>query len=101
LNKLDPAYEFAHIDFRGHSFLANPEPLWENLYREHPLDIAVYLALASLRSYPEYRIDGILDLDENFCPIKNLESRYFNTELIYRENGRIKFLYEEALRKEK
>lgn len=95
INRKDPLILYQNINFKGKSFLVNPEGLWEGLIHERPRDIAIYLALASIRSYPEYKHMGILDLDAKYCPVDDLETRMFNTDLIQNVDGRLKFLYEE------
>lgn len=94
-NSRDPIYLYSRIDFRGTSFLVNPQSLWEDMIHQHPRDVSIYLWAASFRLYPEYKLSGILDLDANLCPIKDLSNRMFNDDLIQNVDGRLKFLYEE------
>jgi len=94
LDKRDKTIDYFDIDFRGLSFLVNPEDLWHDLFKYKALDIAIYLRLASIRSYPEYRVDGTLDLNRDFCNPKLLER--LSSDIVYLDGHRLKFRYEET-----
>ena len=94
-NRYDTLYKYADIDFRGQSFLVHPDVLLYNSYKYSYRDICIYLALASLRSYGEYKVNGTITLDPLYIqedPILFLN----NNKLLYVENQQIHFLHEEV-----
>lgn len=94
-NKRDPIQKYYGKDFVGTSFLLHPETLIFNSYKHEYKDIGVYLALASLRSYMDYKLTGDLTLDTMAMPFSTRELSQ-NNELLYIENEKVYFIYEEV-----
>jgi len=96
-NRYDPIYKYYETDFSGKSFLAHPDVLLYNSFRHSRQDIAIYLAMASLRSFAEYLASGdttigLLELPlDPFSYLTNTDDR-----LLYIEDDRVHFLYEEV-----
>lgn len=96
-NKYDPIYRFSQTDFSGSSFLVHPDVLLYNAYRYPSRDIAIYLAMASLRSFAEYKVNGTTTVDIFACPINPFEHLEDpKSRLLYIEDDQIHFLYEEV-----
>lgn len=96
-NKYDPIYRFSQTNFSGSSFLVHPDVLLYHSYRYHSRDIAIYLAMASLRSFGEYKVNGKVTVDILSCPINPFEHlEEPQSRLLYIENDQIHFLYEEV-----
>ena len=94
-NKYDELYKYSHINFSGQSFLVHPDVLLYQAYKYSYRDICVYIALASLRSYGDYKAYGKTTLD----PLLLTEDPYIflnNNRLLSLENGEIHFLHEEV-----
>jgi hypothetical protein len=74
-----------------------PDVLLYNSFRHSRQDIAVYLALASMRSLGKYFASGDITLDLLELPIDPFE-HLNNTEdrLLYIEDDKLHFLYEEV-----
>lgn len=94
LTKKHRYYRISKVDWRGHSFLLNPKPLFENRHKYDDLEIVHYIGLASLRNYGEYKISGKKTLDLLACLGK--EDIINNNRLLYVENNQVHFIYEEA-----
>lgn len=92
----DKEWVYSQVDWSGDSFLINPKALLRHRYGkpDSVLDIAHYIALASLRSYPEYKTVGKLSLDLLACEGK--EDIINNNSLLYIKNNEVHFIYEEA-----
>ena len=95
-NKYDPVYKYYDMDFRGESFLAHPDVLLFNSFRHARADVAVYLAMASLRSFAEYLASGETTISLLELPLDPLEHMTNNDRLLYIEDDRLHFLYEEV-----
>ena len=93
-NKYDRIYKFSHKNFRGKSFLLHPEFLLYNSYKYEQKEIAMYYALASLRSLSEYHATKKTTLDSLHCPV-DLDDIKDNRLLIVDEQT-ITFIYEEV-----
>ena len=94
-NKYDKLYKYTDIDFSGQSFLAHPDVLLYQSYKYSYRDICIYIALASLRSYGDYKAYGKTTLD----PLLLKEDPYIylnNNRLLYLEGGKVHFLHEEV-----
>lgn len=87
-------FKYVDIDWRGDNFLKNPKALLENRYKYDYLDIANYIGLSSLRSYPEYQTTGKLSLPLLACLGK--ERLINNNSLLKIEDNEVLFLFEEA-----
>src|SRR5210317_1303953 len=94
-NKKDPIYKYYTKDFKGASFLAHPDVLLFNRYKHTNVEIAQYMALASLRSVAEYYAYGTTTLDLLHIPMD--KSLFNDNSLLYiDENDMLHFLYEEV-----
>lgn len=90
----DPMLKYSTKSFTGGSFLVNPEDLIINLFRYTPKEIAVYLALASLRNLGDYIAYKKTSLDKLHIVV---DSEIFKTNrLLYMQNGELHFMYEEV-----
>lgn len=94
-SKKDPIYKYYGKDFAGNSFLLHPENLIFNSYKHEYKDIGVYLALASLRSYADFKLTGDTTLDTMAMPFGTRELSQ-NNELLLEKHNRMFFLYEEV-----
>ena len=93
-NKYDPIYKFSHRNFRGESFLAHPEFLLFNSYKYTQKELAIYYALASLRSYANYLAVQKTTLDSLHCPVPLDEIN--DSRLLIVDEKDITFIYEEV-----
>jgi|TARA_B110000908_G_scaffold148238_1_gene180575 hypothetical protein len=93
-NKYDRIYQYSQKDYSGTSFLVHPDVLVYNAFRYPTADIAVYYALASLRSLPEYLVSQKVTLDLLHLPVDH--DRIINNRLLRIEEDGIHFLYEEV-----
>ena len=93
-NRHDPIYKFSSKNFFGKSFLVHPEFLLYNSYKYNQREIAMYYALASLRSLSEYHATKKTTLDALHCPVP-LDEIKDNRLLIVLEDE-ITFIYEEV-----
>lgn len=94
-NVRDPIYKYADINFYGDCFLLNADVLIFNAYKHTVKDLAIYIALASLRSPADYLAHNVLTLDLLHSPI-NPEEYMEDKTLLQVRDGKIYFLYEEA-----
>ncbi len=93
-NKYDPIYKFSHRNFRGESFLVHPEFLLFNSYKYTQKELAIYYALASLRSYAEYLAFEKTTLESLHCPVPLDEIN--DNRLLIVDDKEITFIYEEV-----
>lgn len=100
-SRFHTAWNWSQIDWSGDSFLLNPRPLVRLRYsgKTSDLDIAHYIGLASLRSYPEFQATDKLSLALLACQGK--ENLINKNSLLYIENDEVHFKYEEAPRSNK
>lgn len=98
-DQFDLAYKYMQINWKGQSFLYNPEPLLYYRYKYDDIDLAHYVGFASLRNYSEFQILGKLTLD--FLAWKGKEDLIKHNSLLrINDNNELVFLYEEAHNKE-
>ena len=93
-NKYDPIYSFYNRNFRGESFLVHPEFLLFNSYKYTQKELAIYYALASLRSYANYLAFEKTTLDALHCPVPLDQIKY--NRLLIVDDKEITFIYEEV-----
>lgn len=93
-NKYDPIYKFSHRNFRGESFLVHPEFLLFNSYKYTQKELAIYYALASLRSYANYVAFEKTTLESLHCPVPLDEIN--DNRLLIVDDKEITFIYEEV-----
>jgi len=93
-NKYDKLYKFSTKSFIGTSFLVHPDVLLYNAYKHSYREIGQYLALASMRPYVDYVTTGetTLDLEVIEIPVE----LFYDNSLLYIEDGKLHFLYEEV-----
>lgn len=93
-NKYDRIYKYTNVNFSGESFLAHPDVLLYNAYKYEYIEIAQYLAVASLRPYGDYLATGKTTLDSILCTVA--PELYTENRLLSIEDNQIHFLYEEV-----
>ena len=94
-NRFDRIYKYSNIDFKGESFLLHPDVLLYNCYQYGYKDVCIYVGLASLRSYAEYKAFGKITLDVLHLPIDPFIFLN-NHSLLWVKNDQVHFLHEEA-----
>jgi len=96
-NRYDKIYKYRNTDFSGRSFLLHPDVLLFNSFRYSHREIAVYLSMASLRKLPHWIATKDTTLDLLHVPDEDvvLESIY-ESRLLYIEDRKLHFVYEEA-----
>jgi hypothetical protein len=92
-NRYDKIYKYYDTDFSGECFLIHPDVLLFNSYKYSYRDVCIYIALASRRSYAEYKATGKRTLDLLHLPEEPIIFEDYS--LLYIENDEIHFLYEE------
>ena len=93
-SKFDPIYYYSMLNFTGDSFLVHADVLLYNAYQYTHRDLSIYLALASLRSYGEYKASGTLTLELLKSPVHPHEYLE-NPRLLRIHKDNIIFPYEE------
>lgn len=93
-NKYDKLYKFYVKDYSGSSYLVHPDVLLYNLYKYDNVEVAQYLALASLRPLAKYYADGDITLDLFHNSIDR--SLFENNRLFMIEDEIMHFLYEKV-----
>jgi len=93
-NKFDKTYKFSNLRFIGDSFLVHPDVLLYNSYKYSHVEVAQYLALASLRPLSDYLTTGITSLERNLL---ELDISFFeDNRLLNIQEDKIIFEYEEV-----
>jgi len=90
----DPILRFVDVDWRGISYLVNPEPVFEHRVRMYEKELAEYVALASFRNLADYKVTKRTTLPLMESPI-DAESINNNRFLLLRDDGLIHFRWEE------
>ena len=93
-NKYDPIYKYSYKNFTGDSFLLHGDMLLYHSYKYTQKEIAVYYALASLRSPGEYIATNKTTLDALHCPVPLDEIK--DNRLLIVEPNEITLIYEEV-----
>ena len=93
-NKFDPIYKYSSKNFAGDSFLLHGDFLLYHAYKYTQKELAIYYALASLRSTAEYIATQKTTLDALHCPVP-LDEINDNRLLIVLED-KITLIYEEV-----
>ena len=97
-NKYDPIYKYSDIDFSGDSFLLNPKELLENAFKYSSKEVAVYTALAARRKLSDYLAFGTKTLSIPHAPQQH--QLFKENRLLWLENNKVYFLYEEVHRRQ-
>jgi hypothetical protein len=93
-NKFDKTYKFSNLRFIGDSFLVHPDVLLYNSYKYSHVEVAQYLALASLRPLSDYLTTGRTSLERNLL---ELDISFFeDNRLLNIQEDKIIFEYEEV-----
>ena len=98
-NSYDPLYRYRNKSFSGDSFLLQPEILLENGFRYSPREVAIYIAVAPRRKLANYVAFGEKTLSIDHAPQVN--KLIEDNRLLYIEENKIHFVYEEAQRRTK
>ena len=98
-SKYDKIYRFSYINFIGVSFLIHPDVLLYNSYKYSHVEVAQYLALASLRPLSDYFVSGKTSLDLNLVEV-DIEL-FIENSLLRIEDNEVHFLYEEVPQEKK
>jgi len=93
-NKYDRIYKFSRKDFSGTNFLLHPDILLHYSYKYSTREIAIYYALASIRSLPDYMVSQKITLDLLHLPVELAHIK--DNRLLRIEGSDIHFLYEEV-----
>jgi hypothetical protein len=94
LNRYDSTYQLSLRDWSGDSFLLHPEKLIVHRKEFGDPELAQYVALASFRSYAEYKATGKTTLDMLLAPVGQKLIDY--NRLLTRVNDQIYFCWEEV-----
>ena len=93
-NKYDLLYKFNYINFIGASFLIHPDVLLYYSYKNSHVEIAQYLALASLRPLADYYATGETSLNLAICEVD--VTLFLDNRLLHIDDERVHFIYEEV-----
>lgn len=93
-NKYDKIYKYSHISFVGDAFLVHPDVLLYNAYKYSHIEVAQYLAVASLRPLSDYLATGKISLDFKLLEIDF--SLLEDNSLLHSDGESIHFKYEEV-----
>ena len=98
-NKYDSIYRYSYINFIGSSFLAHPDVLLYYSYKNSHIEIAQYLALASLRPLADYITTG--DTDLHLALVEVDIDKFSDNSLLHIANNKVSFEYEEVPKEKK
>ena len=93
-NEEDFRYQISQQDWSGDSFLLNPSKIFIHRHQFKSREIAEYVALASLRSYPEYKATRKTTLSLIECPVEQVQIK--DNRLLSFCNNQIYFCWEEV-----
>ena len=93
-NKYDPIFKYSNKSFNGTSFLLHADVMALNAFRYSHRDVAIYYALAAIRSMADYIATQQTTLDLLHCPV-DLDLIEDNS-LLRIERDKIHFIYEEV-----
>lgn len=94
-NTFDPIYKYTKYNFHGSSFLLHPEELLYWTFKYSYKDLAIYIAMASLRPWAEYKLNKTVTLPLTLAPMHPHEYLQ-NTRLLPIRDEQIVFPYEES-----
>lgn len=94
-NRFDPLYKYMSHTFVGQSFLVNPDVLLFNAYKYSYRDLAIYMAIASVRSLSEYLANRKVTLELLRSPVDPRLELESDKLVTVDENNIIHFRYEE------
>lgn len=93
-NVQDPIYRLVQTDWSGDSFLLHPEKILSNRSKFGDTELAQYVALASFRSYADYKATGKRSLNMLISPVTT--QLINNNRLLSLVNDEIFFCWEEV-----
>ena len=93
-NEEDFRYQISRQDWSGDSFLLNPSKIFIHRHQFKHREIAEYVALASLRSYAEYKATRKTTLNLIECPVEQVQIK--DNRLLSFWNNEIYFCWEEV-----
>lgn len=94
-NRGDPIYKYHSKTFKGTSFVYNDTGLASIVWQQDPMNVAVYIALASRRSLGEYMTQGTLTLPLLHLPAAATRGRIEGNPLLYIKDDNLHFKLEE------
>lgn len=94
MNRYDPTYRFSLEDWSGDSFLVHPEKILSNRSKFKDSELAEYVALASFRSYANYKVTGKKTLPILMSPVNH--NVINNNRLLTLHGEEIFFCWEEV-----
>jgi len=96
-NRYDPIFKYSKKSFNGTSFLLHPEVMSLNAYKYSHRDVAVYYALAAIRSMADYLATQQTTLDLLYVPV-DLDLIQEN-RLLRLDGDIVHFKYEEVTKR--
>jgi len=99
LNKQDPVFSYAEVNWSGKSFIANPELLLSHKKDYSNKELAQYVGIAGFRNLSDFIILGKTTLDLAQCPVR--KDTLIHNRLLTIENEKIYLKWEEVTRRNK
>ena len=94
VNEEDFRFNISQENWSGDSFLLNPSKIFIHRHQFKSREIAEYVALASLRSYAEYKATRKTTLNLIECPVEQVQIK--DNRLLSFWNNEIYFCWEEV-----
>ena len=94
VNEEDFRFNISQENWSGDSFLLNPSKIFIHRHQFKSREIAEYVALASLRSYAEYKSTRKTTLSLIECPVEQVQIK--DNRLLSFCNNQIYFCWEEV-----
>ena len=94
VNEEDFRFNISQENWSGDSFLLNPSKIFIHRHQFKSREIAEYVALASLRSYAEYKATRKTTLSLIECPVEQVQIK--DNRLLSFCNKQIYFCWEEV-----
>lgn len=94
VNEEDFRFKVSQENWSGDSFLLNPSKIFIHRHQFKSREIAEYVALASLRSYAEYKATRKTTLSLIQCPVEQVQIK--DNRLLSFWNNEIYFCWEEV-----
>ena len=94
VNEEDFRFNISQENWSGDSFLLNPSKIFIHRHQFKSREIAEYVALASIRSYAEYKATRKTTLSLIECPVEQVQIK--DNRLLSFCNNQIYFCWEEV-----
>ena len=94
VNEEDFRFNISQENWSGDSFLLNPSKIFIHRHQFKSRELAEYVALASLRSYAEYKATRKTTLSLIECPVEQVQIK--DNRLLSFCNNQIYFCWEEV-----